>query len=466
MARSTLRRRPERQVERLLRFRLRNAADLIERGVVVGFSGGVDSLALAIVLGRIGRDLGMPVHLVHVDHNLRPTSAIDAAAAADLAARLDLPFTVVTLPPGLRDRQPGVGIEEAARRERYLALGSIAAERNAAAVATAHHIADQAETVLLHALRGSGMTGLGAMAERDSLTIPWWPAETDPKTVQIWRPLLDSPKGALRAIIADEGLQPIEDPTNPHDTYTRNRIRNELLPLAGRITPGATASLARLATLARDDDAFLNDLATAAWSVAANPGGDLVANRVALLAVPVQRRVVARWIAEVGVEPDARFDRIEAVRNLVLDPRPVAIEIGRDLAATIHEGTLIAIRLPRAGEFDPVPIDGPGTVVDKGGLRIDLLPPGPGDSIDLPAPLPDGLVLRRAMPDDTIRGTRRTLREHIRRAGVPVPLRDHVLVIASESDIWWVEGAPLERQIPRIADGYAVAIHRTPEEAR
>jgi tRNA(Ile)-lysidine synthase len=133
--------------------------------IVVGFSGGRDSLALAAALRWVQAVLGVEPVLVHVDHRLRASSGDEAKRAANLAESLNLRFQAVAVATPPTDVHFGVGVEEAARRERYRNLIAAAARYGACAIATAHHRGDQAETVLLHLLRGGGVHGAAGMAE-------------------------------------------------------------------------------------------------------------------------------------------------------------------------------------------------------------------------------------------------------------------------------------------------------------
>ncbi|MCC6674460.1 MAG: tRNA lysidine(34) synthetase TilS, partial [Thermomicrobiales bacterium] len=139
------------------------ACDLSGQRAVIGFSGGSDSLALAAAMSRLRPLLELDLLLVHIDHRLRTESHLDAEQCRKLALALDLPIRVIELPWGLADRSRGLGIEEQGRRERYLALASAASDWGTDVILTAHQANDQAETVLLHLFRGSGLPGLAGM---------------------------------------------------------------------------------------------------------------------------------------------------------------------------------------------------------------------------------------------------------------------------------------------------------------
>jgi tRNA(Ile)-lysidine synthase len=205
--------------------------DLLHPGpIVVAVSGGVDSTALLLILSDLAEDIGLVLHVAHFDHRARRTGAADAQFVADLAARVG-----ATIRVGRADRAPAS--EDDARRARYEFLRRVASEHGGAPVATGHTQDDQAETVLLHLARGSGIAGLAAMR---------------PSREGIVRPLLAIGRADTIAVCAGAGIVPREDPTNRSLRYARNRIRKKVMPELAAINPQASAALARLADAAAD----------------------------------------------------------------------------------------------------------------------------------------------------------------------------------------------------------------------
>lgn len=205
--------------------------------LLVGVSGGADSVALLLLLHSAAPDHGWHITVGHVDHALRPDSADDAAWVADLAASLGLECRISRVRVQLAAGSP----EEAARDARRQALKEMASACRAQTIALAHTADDQAETVLARALIGSGPTGLSGMRARRGL---WW------------RPLLSQRRDDLRRWLADRGQTWREDPSNADHGPQRNRLRNLVLPLIReRINPRAEEALCRLAgILAREED--------------------------------------------------------------------------------------------------------------------------------------------------------------------------------------------------------------------
>lgn len=201
--------------------------------VVVGVSGGVDSVVLLHLL-RFGLDRPR-VRLVaaHVDHAMRPGSAADAAWVRGVGAAWGVEVHTVRL-------DPAPTTEAEARRRRYAFLEEVRLTRGARLSLTAHHADDQAETVLFRVLRGTGIRGLQGIRERRS------PA--------LWRPLLPFTRGEISEYASAAGLTWREDPTN-RDPFVRNVIRHRLLPVAeARVAPGARRALVGLARRAREEE--------------------------------------------------------------------------------------------------------------------------------------------------------------------------------------------------------------------
>ena len=275
--------------------------NLLRQGerVVVAVSGGPDSLALLHILHTLRTHWDLTLIVAHLDHALRPTSREDAAFVGRIAAQLGL-FCV-------RERQDvrayakahRLSLEEAAREVRYQFLAQVARATQATAIATGHTADDQAETVLMHFLRGAGLSGLKGMLARSRLVLP--PREPDTPAeppVDLVRPLLFTPRRDIEAYLERKGLHPVQDETNFDTAFHRNRLRHELLPLLEReYQPQLRTRLARTAeTLAVDWD-FIQQAVNTAWEQLAQiHPGSITFPRDAFLALhpALQRRLVRR----------------------------------------------------------------------------------------------------------------------------------------------------------------------------
>ncbi len=233
--------------------------------VVVGVSGGPDSLALLHLFKRAEASLGVHPYAVHVNHQIRGEDAdADARFVAEVAAGWGIPCHVerVDVPALAAERK--LSLEEAARQARYTVLAHQAAAQGAPAIAVGHNADDQAETVLMHLLRGAGLAGLRGMLPVTNLGEYHL---LEPLKAQPWliRPLLNIPRAAIEAYCAEWGLRPRFDRSNLDTTYFRNRLRHEVMPLLQRINPNIRTILTRTAAVLAADYEVLQAQADAAW---------------------------------------------------------------------------------------------------------------------------------------------------------------------------------------------------------
>ena len=315
--------------------------------VVVGFSGGPDSLALAALLAEIAPLGGPEPLLVHVDHAWREESAAEQEQAASLARSLGLPFEGHWAPRHSQALHHGVGWEEAARRERYRIFADAAKRTGTDLVALAHHEEDQAETVLLHLLRGAGLRGATGMQELTRLAVPWW--TTTPKlNLLIWRPLRSEQRTVVRAYAAATGLDSISDPSNADVGIRRNAIRLQVLPVLEGIVPGSVSALSRFADLAAEDDAALAAIAETALGSGVTDRGELRRTAIGARPLAVQRRMVRRWVQTGSGLTMLTAERTDAMLALLKYAEPGRrLELGDKVSVRVtRDGLLIEHAVP------------------------------------------------------------------------------------------------------------------------
>ncbi|HYW86368.1 MAG TPA: tRNA lysidine(34) synthetase TilS [Chloroflexota bacterium] len=236
--------------------------DLLERGtrLVVAFSGGQDSTCLLHALHTLQPDLQLLA--AHVDHSLRAESAAAAQRAVELAERIGVRASVMRVDVAAYRKQRS--IQHAARVARYQALAAMVREQSAQALLVAHTADDQAETVLLNLVRGTGLRGVAAMRVDETIDPrqlgPPLPGLTVPTTLRVARPLLGIERATTLAYCAEIGLPIVDDASNQSRVYTRNRVRLDLLPLLERFNPAIRTVLGRTAELAAEDDAALDQI--------------------------------------------------------------------------------------------------------------------------------------------------------------------------------------------------------------
>ena len=261
----------------------------------IAVSGGPDSLAM-LLLANSAFPGG--VEAATVDHRLRPESAGEARFVASLCAELGVPHAVLTGAPAA-----GAGPQAQARALRYRLLGEWAEGRGIDAVATAHHMDDQAETVLMRLARGAGTAGLAAVRARRA-----------DGAMTVLRPLLGWRREELSAIVREAGIEPVDDPSNRSGAYDRTRFRallagNDILP-----PPRLAASAAHLA----EAEEALAWAADREWAARAAREGDAVTLDPTGLPPELLRRLAARAIDEVRGDRDWRRDGLSSALGQLL----------------------------------------------------------------------------------------------------------------------------------------------------
>lgn len=217
-----------------------------ERLTVVGVSGGPDSLCLLYVLHQMGYSL----LAVHVNHQLRDEADAEEKFVKEFATSIKVSCLSVHVDVSSYSQKEKLSIEESARHLRYECLFEQARVNNAQAVAVAHQADDQVETVMMHILRGSGLTGIKGMAYRSYLPVY-------SESIPVVRPLLGLWREEIERYCNENGIHPCTDQTNSDARYFRNRIRLELIPDLRTYNPRAKEHLWQLAALAREEDALL-----------------------------------------------------------------------------------------------------------------------------------------------------------------------------------------------------------------
>ena len=236
--------------------------------VVVGVSGGPDSVTLLHVLQRLADSLDLTVHVAHLHHGIRNTDAdADADFVAALAEAWGLPCTIERIDVPAVAAEQKIALEEAARRARYTFLHQVAQQTSALRIAVGHNADDQSETVLMHLLRGTGPAGLRGMLPATPLR-DYHLLTPCPKPVpemKLIRPLLSIPRTDIEAYCAEQQLSTRFDRSNLDTTFFRNRLRHEVLPYLAQINPGFAQNLRHLAEVVRADYDLLHEFVSVAW---------------------------------------------------------------------------------------------------------------------------------------------------------------------------------------------------------
>jgi tRNA(Ile)-lysidine synthase len=276
--------------------------------LVAGVSGGPDSLVLLHLLTRLRAEFELDLHVAHLHHGLRPEADDEAEFVAGIAKAWDVACTVERAGVAAIAKEKHLSVEEAGRLARYAFIS-----RLAPAAAVAHNADDQAETVLMHLLRGSGLAGLRGMLPKASNQ---WSVNSEQMII---RPLLGTTRAEIEAYAAAHGLQPRIDPTNADTTFFRNRLRHELLPFLETYNPNIRQILRRTADVAAGDYELLRGLIEQAWAdtLLPSPGTAITFNlaRWRALPLPLQRALLREAVSR--LRPGLRDVNFTPVENTI-----------------------------------------------------------------------------------------------------------------------------------------------------
>jgi tRNA(Ile)-lysidine synthase len=383
--------------------------------------------------------------VAHLDHGLRgEQSRADARFVADLAAGLRLPFRLGELPPGALAR-PGVSPEEAAREARHRFLEAVRAELNAKRIALAHHADDQAETVLLRFLRGTGPAGLAGMRALSA-------------DGRMCRPLLDIRRSEIRAGLRSRGWEFREDPSNMELDRPRNLLRHRILPLLEReVNPALSESLAGSAVICQQWVDLVAAMADRALSEAAREpeSAILELDCPTLMTYPEAVRKFALGKALEGFEGSRGLTRAHlAALDRLLAPGTAGgrrVSLPLMFEAARERDRLVVYRAEPDPPYESLPVPVPGEVQLPDGLRLwtRVLPkapadpkPGPGCAWIDPATLHGALEVRRRRPGDRFEpwglGAETKLKDFLIAAHVPRRRRRRLWLLGDAKSVLWV----------------------------
>jgi len=476
--------------------------------VVVGVSGGADSLVLLHVLVQLRERMDLTVVAATLDHGLRGAAGAEDAAfvrqTADewrvrvITGRAD----VAALAAARR-----LNVEEAARQVRYTFLLRAARQVGADTVAVGHNRDDQAETVLMHLIRGSGLSGLRGMLPRlllseyhllpDAEIVVDPPGEAADPARWPWlvRPLLDTPRRAIDAYAAAHALRPRMDATNAQTTLFRNRLRHEIIPLLETLNPNLRPALARTAAVLQGDAALVRAAGRAALARAAR---SIDAEAVVLdcaawarLAL-AEKRAIIRSVTR-RLRPalrDVTFEQVEAARQIAdagitgsaaTLPGGLLLRVGYDTLRIAGEDAA----MPDLAEHAPALDAGTAFAFDAGGavrrvfgaweFTAEPLPPGAdvagwhADPLAAALAVPPGarLALRTRRPGERFQprgmaGRSQKLSDTLINMKVPAAWRDHVPVLAVGAEVAWFVAPAADGVRGRVAEPFS----SLPGEAR
>lgn len=423
--------------------------------VIVAVSGGADSLCLLYILNSLKSLLNINLHIAHLNHGIRGREAEkDARFVARLAGKLGIPLTSKYEDVAAYKKRMRLSLEEAAREKRYEFFAGVAGEENADCVAVAHTSNDNVETILLHILRGSGISGLRGLMPRSVMQFG-----QDKLRLNVVRPLLEMSRTEVEEYCRESKIKPRFDSTNVSMTFARNRIRLELLPQLKSYNPRIEDALLRLASIANDETAFLEEQVSQLWSEIAEEYEDAVALDIKMIIHlhPIVQRQLLRWAVKYlwGTTRDIEAFHIEDMIKFISKPAGKTLCLPQGLRLHTEYNKLILSR--DQAEICPFPpmetyslaIPGkteiPGWLIETIVLKKE---PGVFEG-NFIATLDhdktgDNLIVRGRCRGDVFQplGMQQTksLQEFMIDAKIPRHWRDNIPLVCNNSNLIWVVG--------------------------
>lgn len=403
------------------------------RRVLVALSGGADSVALTCLLRELPD--GPELLAAHFEHGIRgEASREDAAFVRTMCAEWGIPLVEEACDVPALARARGVGLEQAARDARYAFLRRAARAHDCDGICLAHHLDDQAETVLMHLMRGSGLRGLRGMAEEEDGLI---------------RPLLRIRKGELIEYLRARGIPWREDATNQLPDNPRNALRLEVMPRMLAIYPGAQQAISRLSRIARVEDDCLSLQAS-----------EFVARSVRRLPIGWQVRETAHpAILGRAIRLLMPLEAEETERVLALYARGGRLQLSGGRGAEATGGRLYLLSGQAPPTFEQ-PLENEADLGEMGRVHMTAWEGGPirDDPFTqaMSARAVEGAVLRNRRPGDFIiplgMTGRQKLSDYLINRRVDRPLRDLTVLLARGSEILWAAGIGLS-ETARLREG-------------
>lgn len=434
-------------------------ADLAQDSpVLLALSGGEDSRVLLDLLAEDARHNSYTLVAAHFNHKIRGEEAErDAEFCRTLAESYNISFVLGSADVPRLAKEHGTGIEEEARAQRYAFFESVMIERGIKLLATAHHAQDQAETVLLHVLRGSGIGGLRGILPCRQFGGGY-----------IVRPLLEVEKSDISQYAREHGLKFVTDSTNSDDTYARNFLRSRVIPLLTELQPSLTKSLARLAENAGQADSLIGEQAQELLN---RTGYPIPLSELSEVHIAVRARVLSTAFEEFSGGSHLEKVHTDALLALCESARPhSSVSLPSGMRGTVEHGAIIFTedthtrtevrtnyRIPLAeGTYSPCEgvkieisrVDGYGDIINKKDKM----------TLCLPHSLADGAILRPRREGDTVRlrGMTKSVRKLMNEKKLTLRKRAVLPMLVRDEEVLW---------IPSLAICDSIADRACPEDS-
>lgn len=422
---------------------------MLDKGdtVVVGVSGGADSLSLLHVLNEIKDEMEIKLFAVHLNHQFRGAEADeDAAFVADICKAWNIPCRIASSDVPAYAKEQGLSPEEAGREIRYKLFREVKADINASKIAVAQNLNDNVETMLMRLIRGTGLEGLkGIDAYRDDII----------------RPLLEADRASIEEYCRQNGLHPRVDKTNLQPIYLRNKIRLELIPyLKESFNPNINESLVRLSQIIREENDYLEKQTDMLMKSIVQHEEDRLLIKIESLKVlheAMQRRLLRKAVEHlVGTLNGFEYKHFQGIAELLYKETGAAIELPKELKAYIsYENLILSKKIEKHhkkcyyklkydcdNKIDELGVIISIKLVDRNSVSII---PRNANTIYIDASkVKQELMLRNRQQGDVfspigMKGSKK-LKDYFIDKKIPRENRDEVVLLADGNEIVWMVG--------------------------
>lgn len=415
--------------------------NLIEKGdiVAVACSGGSDSMALLHKLNSIKNDLGFAVIAVTIDHSIRQNGSLDVKFVEDYCKKNNIRCYTFKIDVPRLAKQKQLSLESAGRQARYGVFDALISKKVATKIALAHHIQDQAETILLHLFRGAGLSGVRGMDyKKDEYYI---------------RPLLNTSKNAILEYLTNNDIPYVTDETNAESEYTRNYLRNEIFPLLIKKWPNITTQLINFSKSVIEDDDYINKNL--------NDGAVIIDDKVAKIPLSyflfdnaLINRIIFRALNGIGINVDIERKHIDAIKELAKKENGKKINLPLGVTA-YKEYDYLTLNCKNSIKKDFV-VDfkcGSFVVPEFGKIsikRVNDYSPKPNVLYLDAKKLPKGAIWRYRSEGDFIEkfgGGTKKLKSYLIDKKIPKRERDLIPVLAFGKEIYAIAGVDISNKV-------------------
>ncbi len=421
-----------------------NMKTLVKPGEIVGVacSGGRDSISLLHYLNSIKEDLDIEVVCININHSIRDNSDRDSRFVVDFCQENRIRCYKFVIDSYNIARTRHLTLEQAAREGRYEMFRTLIRKGLVDKIALGHHISDQAETVLMHILRGAGLSGASGMAmSSEGIFI---------------RPMLNISRQEINEYIIENDLNYVEDETNADSTYTRNFLRNEIMPKLEEKFPNCQENIANFGNICRKDDEYIESLVTLD-AVIVDKENKIVKlpRNYFVYPEPIVNRMIRKAFNSIDIYADIESKHIEMIKALAkMGENGSKISLPNKIFA-ICEYDYITIykKVPKVNtqtwvfKSGRIKIDGLGTLivrkaknneVEEGVLKFDA------------SKLPKGVLWRFRKDGDIFEkfgGGTKKLKSYLVNKKVPARLRDNIPLLASDNEVFVIAGVEISEKV-------------------